>query len=281
MKFSVFQLSRKGGREKNEDRMGYSYTRESCLFVVADGMGGHPDGEVAAQMALQCVSADFQRLARPKLDNVADFLETALLNAHHHILKHAINHHMVDPPRTTLVATVVQDGQAWWVHCGDSRLYIIRDCKVLTRTRDHSYLELHGGTLPAQAAERVNRNVLFTCLGAPARPFFDVVGPVDLHRHDRVMLCSDGLWGSVPEAMIARELGQKPVSRAVPDLVDTALRRAGASSDNVTVVAMAWDMQGAEFQPASGNAGNTSEAGVQAAQPLPVGSLSAAGARGA
>ena len=53
MKFSVFQISRKGGREKNEDRMGYCYTRESGLFVLADGMGGHPEGEVAAQLALQ------------------------------------------------------------------------------------------------------------------------------------------------------------------------------------------------------------------------------------
>ena len=79
MKFSVFQLSRKGGREKNEDRMGYSYTKESCLFVVADGMGGHPEGEVAAQLALQTVSLDFQRLARPKLDDPAEFLENALL----------------------------------------------------------------------------------------------------------------------------------------------------------------------------------------------------------
>ena len=81
MKFSVFQLSRKGGREKNEDRMGYSYTKEACLFVVADGMGGHPEGEVAAQLALQTVSLDFQRLARPKLDDPAEFLENSLLSA--------------------------------------------------------------------------------------------------------------------------------------------------------------------------------------------------------
>ena len=61
MKFSVFQISRRGGREKNEDRMGYCYTRESGLFVLADGMGGHPEGEVAAQIALQSMSATFQR----------------------------------------------------------------------------------------------------------------------------------------------------------------------------------------------------------------------------
>jgi serine/threonine protein phosphatase PrpC len=65
MKFSVFQISRRGGREKNEDRMGYCYTRESGLFVLADGMGGHPEGEVAAQLALQTISALYQREARP------------------------------------------------------------------------------------------------------------------------------------------------------------------------------------------------------------------------
>lgn len=245
MKFSVVQLSSKGGRERNEDRMGYSYTRQACLFVVADGMGGHPDGDVAAQLALQSVSEHFQRLARPGLDNVADFLEAALLDAHHHILRHAASRDMAYAPRTTLVAAVVQGGQAWWVHCGDSRLYVIRGGRVLARTRDHSYGELHGRMPPALAG-RLGRNVLFTCLGAPTRPLFEVAGPVELQRHDRVVLCSDGLWGSVPDAVLARELGRKPVSRAVPELVDAALRRAGAGSDNVTVVAMEWNMPGAD-----------------------------------
>ena len=67
MKFSVFQVSRRGGRARNEDRMGYCYTREAGLFLLADGMGGHPEGEVAAQMALQTVSALFQCQARPVL----------------------------------------------------------------------------------------------------------------------------------------------------------------------------------------------------------------------
>ena len=244
MKFSVFQLSRKGGREKNEDRMGYSYTKEACLFVVADGMGGHPEGEVAAQLALQTVSLDFQRLARPRLEDPAEFLENTLLSAHHNILKYAIANNMEDPPRTTLVASVVQDGNVWWVHCGDSRLYMVRNNKVLARTRDHSYMELRGSSITS--ADRFNRNVLLTCLGSPSRPFFDVAGPTELHRHDRIMLCSDGLWGSVSETVIAREMGSKSVSRAIPDLIDAALRKAGSSSDNVTAVAMEWEMEGAE-----------------------------------
>src|SRR3954466_7996044 len=116
MKFSVFQISRKGGREKNEDRMGYCYTRESGLFVLADGMGGHPEGEVAAQLALQTVSALYQKEARPIVADVTDFLAPALTAAHHQIIRYASEKGMLDTPRTTFVAAVVQAGSATWVH---------------------------------------------------------------------------------------------------------------------------------------------------------------------
>ena len=76
MKFSVFQVSRKGGREKNEDRMGYCYTRDSGLFALADGMGGHPEGEVASQLALQTLAALFQRDATASAD-VTDAFRTS------------------------------------------------------------------------------------------------------------------------------------------------------------------------------------------------------------
>ena len=75
MKFSVFQISRKGGREKNEDRMGYCYTKASGLFLLADGMGGHPEGEVAAQMALQVISALYQKEAQPEIEDVKAFFK--------------------------------------------------------------------------------------------------------------------------------------------------------------------------------------------------------------
>ena len=239
MKFSVFQLSRRGGRQKNEDRMGYSYTRESALFVLADGMGGHPKGEVAAQIAIQTVSSMFQRQARPALKNVPEFLSAALLGAHHQLLRYSNERAMLDTPRTTLVVAVVQDGCAHWIHCGDSRLYLVRDAELLMRTRDHSYQELRNGVAPG--LERVNRNVLFTCLGSPTKPLFDVAGPVLLEQGDRLLLCSDGLWGTLDDDAIADELGTKTVSQAVPNLVESALRKAGDSSDNVTVVALEWE----------------------------------------
>jgi PPM family protein phosphatase len=239
MKFSVFQVSRRGGREKNEDRMGYSYTRESGLFVLADGMGGHPEGEVAAQLALQTISALYQKEARPALKDTVEFLSAALMAAHHQIIRYASEKGMLDTPRTTLVAAILQGPGATWVHCGDSRLYVVRDGALLTRTRDHSYMEQQsaGGA----RIDHINRNILFTCLGSPTKPVFDITGPVFLQQGDKLMLCSDGLWGSLSDDEIVKHLVAKGVSDAVPDLVEAALKAGGQHSDNVTVLAMEWE----------------------------------------
>ena len=239
MKFSVFQISRKGGRENNEDRMGYSYTRESVMFALADGMGGHPEGEVAAQLALQTLSALFQKEARPVIQNVTEFLARALMAAHHQIIRYASEKGMLDTPRTTLVACVVQGGTATWIHCGDSRLYFLRDGQLVARTRDHSYAEQHAAGIIK--LDRLNRNVLFTCLGSPTKPVYDIAGPHNLQQGDRIMLCSDGLWGSVNDNDIIYTMCKGPVATVVPDVVELGLRQGGEHSDNVTVIAMEWE----------------------------------------
>jgi serine/threonine protein phosphatase PrpC len=146
---------------------------------------------------------------------------------------------MLDTPRTTLVAAVVQDGCVTCIHCGDSRLYVVRDHALLTRTRDHSYMEHQPPGVVRM--DLINRNILFTCLGSPTRPVFDITGPITLQQGDKIMLCSDGLWGTVGEEEIVEQLATQPVSDAVPDLAERALRKGGARSDNVTVLAMEWE----------------------------------------
>jgi PPM family protein phosphatase len=245
MKFSVYQISRQGGRERNEDRMGYSYTRESGLFVLADGMGGHPEGAMAAQLALQTMSAYFQKTANPTVREVPEFLSTALMAAHHQIIRYAAEKGMLDTPRTTLVAAVMERGNMHWVHCGDSRLYIVRNGELLTRTRDHSYMEQQSHL--GRSTDHINRNILFTCLGSPAKPVFDISGPMQLKEGDRVLLCSDGLWGTVKDSEISHQLASHPLEQSVPELVEMALKRGGARCDNVTVLAMEWETPG-DFQ---------------------------------
>lgn len=242
MRFSVYQVSRKGGRETNEDRMGYCYTRNAGLFLLADGMGGHPEGEIAAQLSLQVIAALFQKEARPEIADPRAFLASAVLAAHRQILRYAADKGMLDSPRTTLVAALIQDGSVTWVHCGDSRLYMVRDGEMLARTRDHSYLEQRQDEVPlTRSGEKINRNILFTCLGSPAAPVFDITGPVSLQQGDKILLCSDGLWSSLSDVEIVYDLGLKPVSHSVPDLVEKALAKAGGSSDNVTVIALEWE----------------------------------------
>jgi serine/threonine protein phosphatase PrpC len=242
MQFTVYQVSRKGGREKNEDRMGYCYTRDSGLFALADGMGGHPEGEVASQLALQTLAAMFQRDAKPTLKEPMRFLHEAIIAGHHQLLRYATQKALIDTPRTTIVACVLQGNNAYWAHCGDSRLYLVRGEKLVARTRDHSYSELQetmSHVVPM--GERFNRNVLFTCLGSPGKPVVDTVGPLVLQSGDRLLLCSDGLWGTVTDAEITDQLAKNTIADAVPELVEQALRNGGAKSDNVSVLAVEWE----------------------------------------
>jgi serine/threonine protein phosphatase PrpC len=242
MRFSVYQISRRGGREKNEDRMGYCYTRDSGLFALADGMGGHPEGEVASQLSLQTMGVMFQREAKPILKDPRRFLNEGILAGHHQLIRYATERALLDTPRTTIIACVLQGSEAYWAHCGDSRLYLVRGGKLLARTRDHSYSELQetlAGVVPI--GERVNRNVLFTCLGSPGKPVIDTVGPLTLQPGDKLLLCSDGLWGSIDDDTITEHLATSSITDAVPDLVELALRIAGEKSDNVTVIAVEWE----------------------------------------
>lgn len=251
MRFSVYQLSRKGGREKNEDRMGYCYTRDSGLFALADGMGGHPEGEVASQLALQTLAALFQRDAKPTLKDPLRFLHDAVMAGHHQLLRYATEKGLMDTPRTTVVACVIQGEAAYWAHCGDSRLYLLRGDKLIARTRDHSYTELQDTLAQVvPIAERFNRNVLFTCLGSPGKPVVDAVGPLLLQSGDKVLLCSDGLWGNVTDSVIAEQISSRPIADAVPELVELALRNGGARCDNVTVLSVDWE--GAEDADVTG-----------------------------
>jgi serine/threonine protein phosphatase PrpC len=89
--------------------------------------------------------------------------------------------------------------------------------------------------------EKLNRNVLFTCLGSPGKPVVDTVGPLILQPGDRLLLCSDGLWGTVSDAIITEQLSRNIISESVPELVELALRNGGAKSDNVSVLAVEWE----------------------------------------
>src|SRR3954465_7104461 len=126
MRFTIFQDSQIGDRKVNEDRVGYSYSREVLLMAIADGMGGNEQGEVAAEIAVSETTRRFQQEAGNKLPKPFDFLLSAIQSAHRAIVSHAVEHNLLECPRTTGVACIVQNGCAYWAHAGDSRLYVLR-----------------------------------------------------------------------------------------------------------------------------------------------------------
>jgi len=242
MQFSVYQQSHIGARQTNQDRMGYSYTRDALLLVLADGMGGHAHGEVAATVALQTISLLFQQQATPYVKKPEQFLQQAILAAHETIHRHRQAKGLSETPRTTIVAALVQHNTAVWAHCGDSRLYWLRGGQALARTRDHSHVEnlvAQGLIAPEQRHTHPDRNKLYNCLGANSLPRVEL-GQGVLEDGDVLLLCSDGLWSMLPDHEIARSVQRQPVVRAVPAMLQAALEAAGRRSDNVTALAIAW-----------------------------------------
>jgi protein phosphatase len=255
MQFSVYQQSHIGGRKVNQDRMGYCYTREALLLVLADGMGGHLRGEVAATITMQTLSTLFRQHAAPFVKNPARFLEQAFLEAHAEIVRYGAARELPDTPRTTVVACLVQHNSALWAHCGDSRLYWLRHGQLLARTRDHSHIEYlieQGRAEPIERATHPDRNKLYNCLGASTPPKVEIARQASLQPGDVLMLCSDGLWSMLPETEIVHQLATQGVVRAVPDMVAMATAIAGAHSDNTTALAIMW--QGAGEEAAGGDA---------------------------
>jgi serine/threonine protein phosphatase PrpC len=244
MRFSVYQESHIGGRKNNQDRMGYSFTRDALLLLLADGMGGHIQGEMAATITLQTIGSLFQQNANPYVKKPERFLEDSFFAAHREIHRYRAINNLPETPRTTIIACLIQHNSAYWAHCGDSRLYWMRNGQILARTRDHSRIETliaQGKVDPSERDTHPDRNKLFNCLGAPNMPIVELSRRASLQAGDVLLLCSDGLWGVLPDHVLAHRLHNSTVVRAVPELLATATGIAGKSSDNVTALAVMWE----------------------------------------
>ncbi len=253
MKFTIYQESRPGKRPNNEDRLAHCYSRDALLAVIADGMGGHYYGEIAAQIAVQTLIESFQREATPEIRDPFMFLQRSMLNAHAAITDFTVAHNLKDSPRTTCVACLIQDNVAYWAHAGDSRLYLIRKSKVFVHTRDHSRVQLlidQGVITPAQAAVHPERNKVYSCLGGPNEPEIEFSRKTPLEAGDVIALCTDGLWGVLPEDFLATSLGRENLIKTVPWLLDVADSRGTATADNLSIVAVRWE--DSYVDPASG-----------------------------
>jgi serine/threonine protein phosphatase PrpC len=246
MRFTIFQDSRQGDRQGNEDRIGYSYSRDVLLMTVADGMGGHQDGEIAAEIAVTEITRRFQQEARQVLKRPFDFLVSAVSSAHRAIVSHAVEHNLLECPRTTCVACIVQGGRAYWAHAGDSRLYVFRRGTLAAATQDHSRVQqmIDAGEITQEAATRhPDRNKIFSCLGGVVPPQISTGRELMLEAGDTILLSTDGFWSQIPASILATMLRKQALVELMPGLLTEAHRRAKGESDNISVVAMTWENQ--------------------------------------
>jgi serine/threonine protein phosphatase PrpC len=231
--------------------VGYAYSEESLLLVLADGMGGHLHGEVAAQIAVLTYMRSFAQVALPRIADPYIFLREVMLQAHHEILRFAKEQNLGGNPGTTCVATVIQDGQVWCAHAGDSRFYLMRDNAVVEMTRDHSVVQQWLDLDIIEASElktHPDRNKITNCLGGVEDMFYAESSlPVTMKSGDVVLLCSDGLWSPMQDTEMARTFTTAPLSR-LEELIDLSIKREGSRADNSTGLVARWGEDEAEHQ---------------------------------
>ena len=243
MRYSIVEDSRIGARRVNQDRLGHWRAGEALLMVVADGMGGHLRGELAAEVTVAHFASAFRQDARPRLADPDEFLKRSLVGSHAAIGRRAAALGLPEVPRTTVVACVIQDGAAHWSHVGDSRLYLVRGGKLLARTRDHTPVQrlIDAGRIREEAVpSHPDRNKLLQCLGGDSAPRLEPAASARLAKDDIVMLCSDGLWGPLSPRQLLTGLLASDLRRAVRELVELAEARSGPECDNISLLALRW-----------------------------------------
>ena len=220
------------------DRLGGA---ESHLFVIADGVGGRPGGELASGSAIESLLqyVDEAVVCYHSLDvdqehEFLDKLERSVHRAHERILQDFGS--AGKGPATTLTMITLTWPRAYVVHVGDSRAYYVRRGRLRQITRDQTtgeYMVDAGAWTEEQAARaKVSANLISALGGSEMTP---AVGLIDLEPGDVLMLCTDGLTKHVPDPRIAELLGTDCSAESMcRELVREAL--GGGGSDNVTVI---------------------------------------------
>jgi PPM family protein phosphatase len=238
-------ISLLGGREENQDRVSAAVAEHCAMLMVVDGMGGHANGARAAEVTQQVMLEAFWHTPQPLFDPMG-FLHLTLGRAHEEVVKLGSHLSIEQRPRATCAVCIVQQHATWWAHVGDSRLYHLREGTLVSRTRDHSHVELllREGLITAEQAQiHPMRNFVECCLGGdPILPDMTLARRRPLEADDVLLVCTDGMWAGVRDTEIASELGAPgvPLRETLVGLAERAVVRAGATSDNTSAAALRW-----------------------------------------
>lgn len=231
-----------GNRNSNQDRFDIVETDEGVLLVLADGVGGHIGGEIAAQALVDVARDRYLNSTRPVVQP-GRFLSAIIQATHEVLVSQAAEQGSDNIPGTTAVLCLIQDGRMDWAHVGDSRLYLFRDGLPVFRTTDHSYVEQlyrQGIIRRSEQDTHPRRSHITQCIGAlPQAPEVEVGKGKKLRVGDIVLLCSDGLWGALDDAQLGLMLRQEGgLDEVLKHMAMRAEQISYPHSDNISVVAL-------------------------------------------
>ena len=227
-----------GDRDEQQDRvalMTHAKRSGMLLAVLADGMGGHTGGAMAAEQVIHAArnSLDAYGPAQP----VREMLAEAISDAHSAI--RLSRYTSEQDPHSTACLLLLQADRADWAHCGDSRIYHFRKGQLQSRSSDHSYvadLVSKGLITESQAEKHPNKNLLVSCLGELEPPQISFGETAPLVAGDSFLLCSDGLWAHFSPAELGSVLALHGPRAAAEILIGQARERGEGSCDNISVV---------------------------------------------
>ena len=245
MQLEFGDISLTGNREDNQDRATVAIGDDAALLVAMDGMGGHAHGARAAETGCQVLLELFHGAPKPLFDPFG-FLHLGLGRAHAAVAALGAGLPLELRPRATCAVCLVQRGEAFWAHVGDSRVYHLRGGAVLARTRDHSHVEqlLREGSISEEEVQRhPMRNYVECCLGGePAIPEMALSRRQPLADGDVLLVCTDGIWANLSDAEIAgfwRSDGGS-CGDALASLASRAVAASAPHSDNASAASLCW-----------------------------------------
>ena len=245
MEIEYAKVSAVGDRQDNQDRAVVVVADNAVLMLVFDGMGGHSDGARAAETGLNVVQTMFASIELPVFDPQG-FLYTAIAKAHDEVVSLGASQAVDFRPRATCAICLVQDGGSFWAHVGDSRIYHLRAGELLTRSRDHSHVEVliqEGAISEEEARDHPMRNFVECCIGGDFPvPDITIERRKPLIPGDVLLACADGLWSGVTDREIATVATQaeEPLAENLKALSLAALTNNAPYSDNTTGTALRW-----------------------------------------
>jgi serine/threonine protein phosphatase PrpC len=245
MKVEYAKVSALGDRTDNQDRAAVIVADDAAIMLVFDGMGGHSDGAKAAEIGLQVIQGMFTAAKMPIFDPKG-FLYMAMARAHDEVVKIGADLAVDFRPRATCAVCLVQENGTWWGHIGDSRIYHLRDGRMVTRSRDHSHVEVliqEGAITEEEALDHPMRNFVECCIGGDAPvPDMSITRKQPLLPGDVLLACSDGLWSGMNDEQIA-DMAMRPVNSLAENLKELSIKALTVNapySDNTTGTALLW-----------------------------------------